>query len=122
MFVGNQFTSLEGVEFDWKILCLGASKDLTVLRFMRFRDSPYKTPSSIEAFEEQNKRGHIVLLEGIKTGMAKVQVKLPYEEYSFIKPQDVTLSVVANLIILPATIYCMPYDVVEFKIYSVCII
>ncbi|KAI4468828.1 nuclear pore membrane glycoprotein [Holotrichia oblita] len=115
---GNQFTTLEGVEFDWKILCLGASKDLTVLRFMRFRDSPYETPSAIEAFEEQNKRGHIVLLEGIKTGMAKVEVKLPYEEYAFIRPQDVPLSVVANLIILPATLYCMVYDVVEFKIYS----
>ncbi|GJQ66575.1 hypothetical protein Trydic_g4553 [Trypoxylus dichotomus] len=115
---GNQFTTLEGVEFDWKIISLGVNKDLTVLRFMTFQESPYETPPSIVDFEAHNKRGHIVLLEGIKTGTAKVQVKLPYEEYTSIKPQEEQLSVVANLIILPADVYCMVYEVVPFKIYS----
>ncbi|KRT81282.1 hypothetical protein AMK59_6258, partial [Oryctes borbonicus] len=156
---GNQFTTLEGVEFDWKIISLGVNKDLTVLRFMSFHESPYETPPSIAEFEEHNKRGHIVLLEGIKTGTAKVQVQLAYEspyetppsiaefeehnkrghivllegiktgtakvqvqlayeEYTCVKPEEVQLSVVANLIILPADIYCMVYEVITFKIFS----
>lgn len=119
MFIGNQFTTLEGVEFSWIIISLGTNKDLTVLRFMKFRESPYETPPSIEVFEEQNRRGHIVLLEGTKTGSAKVQVELPYEEYAHVKPCEVQLTVVANLIIIPADVYCMPYEIVDFKVFSV---
>lgn len=58
--------------FDWSLACLGPNKKLTVLRFMTFKDSPYETPQSIEKLEEENKKGHIVLLEGVKTGSAKV--------------------------------------------------
>lgn len=58
--------------FDWSLACLGPNKKLTVLRFMTFKDSPYETPQSIAKLEEENKKGHIVLLEGVKTGSAKV--------------------------------------------------
>lgn len=71
-FSGNEFTTLEGVVFDWSLACLGPNKKLTVLRFMTFKDSPYETPPSIQKLEEENKKGHIVLLEGVKTGSAKV--------------------------------------------------
>lgn len=51
---------------------MGPNRDLTVLRFITFKDSPYGTPSTIAALEEANKKGNIVLLEGVKTGTAKV--------------------------------------------------
>lgn len=69
---GNEFSTLEGVEFDWSITSFGPNKDLVMVRFMQFKDSPYETPPTIEKIEQRNKRGHIVLLEGIKTGSAKV--------------------------------------------------
>lgn len=63
---------MEGVIFDWTLVCLGPNKDQTVLRFIRFKDSPYETPPSVKELEDQNQKGHIVLLEGVKTGSAKV--------------------------------------------------
>lgn len=120
--VGNEFTSLEGVTFDWKIVCLGPNKDQTVLRLIRFQDSPYETPKSVEALEAHNKRGHIVLLEGIKTGSARVIVSLPYKEYKHVKPSEVSLSIIANLFLMPADVYMMVGDVIKFKVILVSVV
>lgn len=70
-FLGNEFSTLEGVEFDWNIVPLGPNKDL-VLRYITYRDSPYETPPAIEMLEEAAKRGYSILLEGVKSGSAKV--------------------------------------------------
>lgn len=56
------------MEFEWTL----GKPDKSVLRFITFRDSPYETPPTVQAFEEAGKQGHIVLLEGVKTGSAKV--------------------------------------------------
>lgn len=119
---GNEFTTLENVQFDWKILYTGSDNmgnDINVLRLMTFRDSPYETPRSVQAFEELGLRGHIVLLEGVKTGSAKVSVKLPYPEYTTVSPAEVSLMVVANLIIVPADIYIIRGDTIQYKIIQV---
>lgn len=44
-------------------------------RFLKFSDSVYKTPSIIEYWEKQNLHGSMILMEGSKTGSAKVTVK-----------------------------------------------
>lgn len=117
---GNEFTTLENIQFDWAIKCTGSeSSDLSVLRFMTFRDSPYETPRSVQVFEELGLWGHIVLLEGIKTGSAKVSVKLPYPEYRQVEIFEVSLMVVANLIIEPADVYIIRGDVIQYKIIQV---
>lgn len=119
---GNEFTTLENVQFDWILKCTGAGSvrdDLNVLRFMTFRDSPYETPITVQHFEELDLKGHIVLLEGVKTGSAKVTVSLPYPEYSHVKTADVSLMVVANLIIEPADVYIIRGDIIQYKIIQV---
>lgn len=113
---GNEFTTLENVEFDWILTSPG---NIDVLRFMTFKDSPYETPKSIELFEKEGKRGHIVLLEGVKTGSAKVTVNLAYPEYSNVKTAEVSLMVVANLMIDPADVYMLRGDVIQYKIIQV---
>lgn len=70
--LGNEFSTLEGIEFDWNIVPLGPNKDL-VLRYTTYRDSPYETPSGIEPLESEGKKGYSVLLEGVKSGSAKVR-------------------------------------------------
>lgn len=67
IFIGNEFTSLEGIEFSWNL----HQKD-SIIRFITFRDSPYETPHSITFFDTKGLKGHIALLEGVKTGAAKV--------------------------------------------------
>lgn len=45
-----------------------------ILRFMTYQESHYETPPTIAALDVIGKKGHIVLLEGIKTGTAKVSM------------------------------------------------
>ncbi|XP_018333605.1 nuclear pore membrane glycoprotein 210 isoform X2 [Agrilus planipennis] len=113
---GNCFTTLEGILFEWTVTCLGSNKEEILLRFIKFKDSPYKTTPSITKMEEQNHRGCIVLMEGIKTGSAKAFAKLPYKEYSHIKSAEVTLTVSANLIIVPSQVHSMVGDEITFTI------
>ncbi|KAJ9594722.1 hypothetical protein L9F63_013996, partial [Diploptera punctata] len=118
----NQFTTLEGVEFQWIIGNWNTQQNgsgSSILRFITFKDSPYETPPTIQIFDEIGKHGHIVLLEGIKTGSAKVSVKLPQEEYHHIPLFEIALSVVANLIIDPADIYLLKGDSVKYRILQV---
>ncbi|XP_063241052.1 nuclear pore membrane glycoprotein 210-like [Bacillus rossius redtenbacheri] len=120
---GNEFSTLEGVEFLWTLATIGSMDDLKtsskVLRFITFRDSPYETPPAVDKFEQSGRRGNMVLLEGSKTGSAKVSVRLPHQEYSHVSPIEVQLMVVANLIIDPADVYIMPCDTVLFQILQV---
>lgn len=86
-YIGNEFTTLAGVEFLWSID--NADKRIPdskapndVLRFMTYQESQYETPPTIAALDAIGKKGHVVLLEGIKTGTAKVW-KYTYNYYLF---------------------------------------
>ncbi|XP_039276668.1 nuclear pore membrane glycoprotein 210 [Nilaparvata lugens] len=120
---GNEFTTLEGVEFHWTISNwneqIKTGLGNSVLRFITFRDSPYETPRTIARFDALGLRGHIVLLEGIKTGSAKVSVQLPHKEYKHVAPIEVQLNVVANLIIDPPDAYILQGDTLRYRIAQV---
>lgn len=45
-----------------------------VLRFMTYEESQYERPASIAALDSIGKRGNIVLIEGVRTGTAKVSI------------------------------------------------
>lgn len=78
--VGNQFTTLAGIEFLWAIsdadkhLPFGIKSASNVLRFMTYEESQYERPASVAMLDCIGKRGHIVLIEGVKTGTAKVNI------------------------------------------------
>lgn len=126
-FVGNAFTTLEGIEFNWKISSQnpmeGKESDSwqQVLRFLRFSESKYHdVPRSVEKFDRLGLRGYMVLLEGINTGSAKVSVHLPYSEYSHIvSPIDVNIMVLANIILDPSDVHILVGDSISFKILQV---
>lgn len=125
---GNEFTTLSGIEFSWEIGNID-KKGLelnnlpnNVLRFMTFQESPYETPQSVEMLDVIGKSGNIVLLEGVKTGTAKVSVKLLHQEYKHVPPVEVELIVVANLIIIPSDVTIMPFDSFTYRIVQVCLI
>ncbi|XP_044576324.1 nuclear pore membrane glycoprotein 210 [Cotesia glomerata] len=120
---GNEFTTLTGVEFIWTIGNGDKSSSLdtanSVLRFITFQESPYETPSSIAMLDGTGKTGSIVLLEGVKTGTAKVAAKLPHIEYKDVSSVEVELIVVANLIIIPTDVTIMAFDSIKYKIMQV---
>lgn len=122
---GNEFSTLEGVEFQWSLSNWNThqesstNSDCNVLQLITFRDSPYETPPTVKVFDDVGKHGHIVLLEGTKTGAAKVSVRLPHAEYQHVPVIDMQLMVVANLIIDPADIYLLKGDSVQYRILQV---
>lgn len=84
MIVGNEFSTLEGIEIEWNIVTSGPKKN-SVLRYIKFEDSPYETPPSIADLENQNKKGYRILLEGVNSGVAKVIFTIKYQ----IKSQNI---------------------------------
>lgn len=98
---------------------MGPKKETVVVRYLSFKDSPYEAPAHIEALEEANKKGSIILLEGVKTGTAKISVRLPYKDYKNVPSVDVSLTVTANLLLTPGEAYMMSGDVITFKLFYV---
>ncbi|XP_028139589.1 nuclear pore membrane glycoprotein 210 [Diabrotica virgifera virgifera] len=113
---GNEFSSLEGIEFEWIILSFTENKE-PILQYIPFENSPYKAPPVIESLEKQFKKGNIVLLEGVKSGTVKVSVRLPLEEYQHLPTCEVQLMVVANVIIVPSDVYIMVGDTITFQFF-----
>jgi nuclear pore complex protein Nup210 len=123
---GNDFTTLEGIEFNWKIGVQNrASKETDkdsksryqVLRFLTFSESKYhQVPKEVEKFEMTGLKGHMVLLEGINSGSAKVIVKLPYPEYQNVAEVEVDITVLANLLISPVDVHILVGDSIDFKV------
>lgn len=127
IIAGNAFTTLEGIEFNWKISSQNPidGKETgdwqQVLRFLRFSESKYHdVPASVEKFDRLGLRGYMVLLEGFNTGSAKVSVHLPYPEYSnIVAPIEVNIMVLANIILDPSDVHIMVGDSISFKILQV---
>ncbi|XP_014258983.1 nuclear pore membrane glycoprotein 210 [Cimex lectularius] len=115
---GNEFTTLKGVEFKWNIEGMAVDHQ-PVLKFITFRDSLYETPSTIVNFEKDKQQGHIVLIEGVTTGSARVSVHLPYPEYSHVKLVEVSLVVIVNLILEPVESFILKGDTITYRLLQV---
>lgn len=113
---GNEFTTLAGIEFLWTIDDADKHVPSNVLRFMTYEESQYERPVGVTMLDSVGKRGHIVLIEGVRTGTAKVSVRLPHPEYSHVPSIQVELIVIANLIIIPPEITIMAHDSFKYKI------
>lgn len=112
---GNKFTTLDGVEFNWSLKVLRSPIN-TVLKFISFKDSSYRTPPDLYDLDQKNRQGHMVLVEGVKTGSALVSVKLS----TFDEPTtQVELSVIANLRLEPSHIVILPGDLIHIDIYQI---
>ncbi|XP_044248664.1 nuclear pore membrane glycoprotein 210 isoform X1 [Drosophila takahashii] len=113
---GNEFFTLEGIEFDWDILEAGSNK-LAAMHYLTFTDSPYHTvPPALEKFEAVGTKGYMILLEGINTGTAKVTIRMPQAEYRHVPPIEVFISVLANIIIEPSEVTILIGDSISFRI------
>ncbi|KAH8272626.1 hypothetical protein KR018_010193 [Drosophila ironensis] len=114
---GNEFFTLEGIEFVWDISELGGSNKPPAMRYLTFTDSPYHTvPLALETFEAEGTKGHMILLEGINTGTSKVTIKMPQPEYVLVSPIEVYISVLANIIIEPSEVTILSGDTITFRI------
>ncbi|XP_046870414.1 LOW QUALITY PROTEIN: nuclear pore membrane glycoprotein 210-like, partial [Hypomesus transpacificus] len=97
---GNTFSSLAGLQFQWVSVKDADTADIT--RFVRFSEAGYSPPRHILSLEEAGRRGDLVLLEGVRSGVAQVRVSLADPEYKRVEPVMVILSVTDRLYLSPA--------------------
>ncbi|KAH8339937.1 hypothetical protein KR067_003165 [Drosophila pandora] len=113
---GNEFFTLEGIEFVWEISEPGGNKP-AAMRHLTFTDSPYHTvPPALESFEAKGIMGYMILLEGINTGTSKVTISMPQTDYIHVPPIEVYISVLANIIIEPSEVTILAGDSITFRI------
>lgn len=87
--LGNEFSSVDGLVFRWSFE--GHSTDAEsgnepVVRWVKFADSSYEVIPSIAALEAQGYQGHVILIEGMRTGSARVSVRLEDDSFKVISP------------------------------------
>uniref|UniRef100_A0A2S2NUW2 Nuclear pore membrane glycoprotein n=2 Tax=Schizaphis graminum TaxID=13262 RepID=A0A2S2NUW2_SCHGA len=112
---GNKFTTLDSVEFNWSLKVLRSPIN-TVLKFISFKDSSYKTPPDLYDLDQKNRQGHMVLVEGVKTGSVLVSVKLSMLDEP---TAQLELSVIANLRLEPSHVVILPGDLIQIDIYQI---
>ncbi|XP_055343624.1 nuclear pore membrane glycoprotein 210-like [Paramacrobiotus metropolitanus] len=122
---GDRFSSLEGLEFDWRIehdvrndsvFVDGAS----IIKFTKFSDSEYRPPASVAALEAVNKRGYMVLLESLQTGSAIVSAALTSPVWREVGKASVRLLVVANVVLQPDyDVYLIPQGSVHYRVMQI---
>ncbi|XP_059163994.1 nuclear pore membrane glycoprotein 210-like [Physella acuta] len=118
---GNIFSNLEGMSFEWNLISDNetghdAVDAHNILRIKRFSESHYTTPRHIVPLEEQGQQGDMILVEGIRTGSAKVSAKLKDPAYKNVKPHDVRIMVIANIMLSPPEAYVLTHGYVKYKV------
>ncbi|KAL8601946.1 hypothetical protein ACOMHN_008438 [Nucella lapillus] len=118
---GNIFSSLEGLQFEWSLVSDnevgGEVVDAhNILRIKRFSESHYTTPIHIVPLEERGMQGDTILVEGIRTGSAKCITRLRDSVYKAVKPNDVRIVVIANLMLTPPDAYVLKYARVKYTV------
>lgn len=115
---GDTFSCLDGVSFQWIITDpFGRPAENNVLRFLKYADSAFETPPSIDFWEQQGLHGSKVLLEGVKTGTAKASVRPRDSVYKDLQSSEITLIVVANLVLNPTSdVYILPEMSIQYQV------
>ncbi|XP_078582959.1 nuclear pore membrane glycoprotein 210-like [Branchiostoma floridae x Branchiostoma japonicum] len=115
----NTFSSLEGEEFDWTLVNDPESDvpAATILRILRFADTSYAAPPDVLTLESAGKQGNVALVEGIKTGSAKVNIQLKDPIYKDVSPAEVQLVVIDNLLLNPSyDVYLVQGQRIKYRV------
>ncbi|VDP49551.1 unnamed protein product [Heligmosomoides polygyrus] len=114
---GDKFSTLSEIPVNWE---LSHSGDGRPLRIVPFEQSTYEAPPEIMALESNKKKGYVILVEGVLTGSATLTARFAEPHFDVIKAHSLELTVVANLLLLPAhDLYLPVHSVVPFQVQIV---
>uniref|UniRef100_A0A914WHM9 Nuclear pore membrane glycoprotein 210 n=1 Tax=Plectus sambesii TaxID=2011161 RepID=A0A914WHM9_9BILA len=99
---GDTFSSLGGIPFEWSIENDIAEEGHRPLKILPFAQSKYEAPTGVDKLESNGQRGHVILLEGLATGSAKLTSRLAEDVFKNIAPHSIDLLVIANLMLVPS--------------------
>nr|XP_006822312.1 PREDICTED: nuclear pore membrane glycoprotein 210-like [Saccoglossus kowalevskii] len=118
---GNTFSSLEGLQFEWSLISDTEGDRVidanTILRILPFEPTPYTPAPYIADMEKRGQQGDVILVEGIKTGTAKVSTKLKAFGFREVKPSIVRLIVIDNLMLNPShDVYLLVHAQIQYGV------
>ncbi|RCN44213.1 hypothetical protein ANCCAN_09796 [Ancylostoma caninum] len=114
---GDTFSTLSEIPVAWGLSHTGEGRPL---RIVPFEQSTYDAPAEIVALENTKKKGYIILVEGVQTGSATLTAKFVDAHLKNIPSHKLDLTVVANLLLLPARDLFLPLNaVVPFQVHIV---
>ena len=106
----DTFTSIGGIQFEWTL------SPVDVLRYRTWTSSSYISRSYIKFWESRDAKGPAILVEGIRTGSAKVSARIVGDEHKQVKPAEIVLQVIANINLIPRyLVYLLRGSKVHFR-------
>ncbi|CAG7817186.1 unnamed protein product [Allacma fusca] len=119
---GDKFSTVDGVPFRWWLESVGPDTTVdpqSIMRFMSFSESTYQAPPGVAVLEANRNQGSSILVEGLKTGSARVFAKLTDPIYKNIPPAEVRIVVVANLQVDPREAYIVPDTQIPLRLRQI---
>ncbi|KAK6725579.1 hypothetical protein RB195_004101 [Necator americanus] len=114
---GDTFSTLSEIPIEWELSHAGEGRPL---RIVPFEQSTYEAPAEIVTLENKKKKGYIILVEGVLTGSATLTARFAEPHFKSIASDSLELTVVANLLLLPAHDLFLPVNaVVPFQVQIV---
>ncbi|KAM3914823.1 nuclear pore membrane glycoprotein 210 [Leptodactylus fuscus] len=118
---GNTFSTLAGIAFEWTVVkdtdVDGYSDSHNSLRILKFLESTYVPPAYISEMEKVAKQGDTILVSGVKTGSSKLRAKMLEPVYEDVKPAEVRLLILENILLYPASdIYLLVGSSIKYKV------
>ena len=126
----NRFSTTDKIEYEWTLLPANrpaADADApeavdasTVLRVVDFKNSEYDASDFVDELEKRSKRGHMILVEGISSGRARVATRIIDALYTqSVPPSEVILSVMEKLELRPGINFLLPKTKVAFSLIRI---
>jgi len=113
---GNAFSTLENLRFDWII---GNSDQDAYITLLPMKEADVVSSQSRLEMEQKKMQTDMILIEGLKTGTAKLTVRIVEPGYENVEPFIVFIHVQEPFEILPAyTIYMAPGTLLDYKLYT----
>ena len=116
----NTFSCLDGIEFEWDLKQVIAADDTSPagdgVSILRFRKSSEISKESTY-WEDRDRRGYAVHIEGVKTGTSRVIVRIKDPAYAAVKPVEIQLIVHARIDLKPAdSKYLVPFAQLSYSV------
>nr|XP_003475417.1 nuclear pore membrane glycoprotein 210-like [Cavia porcellus] len=102
---GNTFSSLAGMMFEWSIAQddKSAREELfSKIRILKYSEAEYSPPGYIVEMEKEEKRGDMILVSGVRTGIAVVKVRIYESFYKKVASALIRLLVLENIFLIPS--------------------
>ncbi|XP_054969439.1 nuclear pore membrane glycoprotein 210-like isoform X6 [Pan paniscus] len=118
--IGNTFSSLAGMMFEWSIAQdnESAREELSSkIRILKYSEAEYAPPIYIAEMEKEEKQGDVILVSGIRTGAAVVKVRIHEPFYKKVAAALIRLLVLENIFLIPShDIYLLVGTYIKYQV------